>query len=134
MNSVYNETSDNDGQNAGCHCKQLHNRIRNDNLFHCLPQICCSANSYFRTRKSIPISSALVDTYSRRGSSKCRCAGISARQAFDLRAPHVSDSWQRPVLDGSCAAASRHERQSQVASKDPLPALRHRSLISWEVP
>lgn len=92
VDTVYDETSDNNGQNAGCHGKKLHNRIRNDNLFHCLPLICCGTKSYFRTRKSIPISSASVGTYSRRGSSKCRCAGMSAGQAFDLSAPCVSDS------------------------------------------
>jgi len=71
VDTVHDETSDNDGQNAGCHGKQLHNGIRNNNRFHCLPLIGCDANSYFRTRISTAISVASVSTYRRRGSCKC---------------------------------------------------------------
>jgi len=74
IDTVHDETSYNDGQNAGCHGKQLHNGIRNNKRFHCLPLICCGANSYFCTRISTAISVATVSTFCRRGSSKCFAA------------------------------------------------------------
>ena len=101
MDTVHDETSDNDGQNAGCHGKQLHNGIRNNNRFHCLPLIGCDANSYFRTRISTAVSIASVSTYRRRGSCKCSLQGTEKRPGVQPRGPS-------PYVEEMQAFAEQH--------------------------